>query len=229
MVPDDRIKDCKYNLTQIIHFNPDPHYVAHFFQEYIHCVVNFYEEILQEANRDFGLFISEKCTVENFERKAIEKNDDIVLKFLVWFKGNRKKEHNGTYANFIKTIASYYSQKKKIPKILIKILADQRYKDDPVHRVVVGLKEGKLKSKDELKIEEKRQTPIFLEIINQKRESMGEPKVNENQVILSTFLEIKNLEDIEIPQACEIYISVMNRFLEDSRKKIKQLTTRNNF
>ena len=229
MVTDDRIKDCKYNLTQIIHFNPDPHYVAYFFQEYIHCVIKFYEEILQEANGDFGLFISEKCTVENFEKKSIEKNDETALKFLSWFKENYKKEHNGAYANFIKTIISYYSQKKKIPKILIKILADQRYKDDPVQRVIVGLKEGKLKSKDELKIEVKRQTPIFLEIINQKRESMGEPKVNESQVISSTFLELKNLEDVEIPQACEIYISVMIRFLEDSRRKIKKLATRNNF
>lgn len=229
MVIEDKIKDCEFTLSQIKYYNPDPYYVSHFFQKYIQGVISIYEEILFEASRDLGLFIAKKCTIENFERKAIEKNDKMALNFILWFKENYQNEHKSSYANFIKKIKTSFNQKQNLPKISIKILAKQRYKNDPVHGIIVGLKNGKLKSNKELQIEVRRQIPVFLEIINQKRKLMEEPKVNKNQVISSTFLEIKSLEDIEIPQACEIYNSVINRFLEDSRKKIKQLTTRNNF
>ena len=35
---------------------------------------------------------------------------------------------------------------------------------------------------------------------------------------------MKNHEDIEISHACEIYLPVMKRFLDESRNEIKRLT-----
>ncbi|MCJ8345691.1 cadherin repeat domain-containing protein, partial [bacterium] len=52
-----------------------------------------------------------------------------------------------------------------------------RYKGDIYQQIKVNLNHGKLRSKEELKIEIKRQTPIFLEIINHKRTENNEPKV----------------------------------------------------
>jgi len=65
---------------------------------------------------------------------------------------------------------------------------------------------------------------MFLEIINQKRKNKNEPKVSENQIIASTYLEMKDHENIEISHACEIYLPVMKRFLHESRSQIKRLT-----
>ena len=78
-----KVADCQYNLKQINHFNPDPYYVDYFFKAYLQSVINIYDEILEEANRDFGLFVLGKCTKEEFERKAIEKNDQKALDFAV--------------------------------------------------------------------------------------------------------------------------------------------------
>jgi len=50
-----KIRDCEYNLKQINHFNPDPFYVNHFFKAYLQSVIDVYDEILEEADRDFGL------------------------------------------------------------------------------------------------------------------------------------------------------------------------------
>ncbi len=218
-----KIKDCEYNLKQINHFNPDPYYVNYFFQAYLKSVIDVYDEILEEANRDFGLFISGKCTKEKFEIKAIEKNDQLALKFLSWFKENYENEHNSSYPSFIKKISCFYKEYNHLPEITIKILANQRYKDDVFQSIQVGLTKGKIRSKQELQIEIKRQMPVFLEIINHKRKKENEPKVAENQVIASAFLEIKNHE-VEISHACEIYLPVMKRFLDESRNEIKRLT-----
>ena len=155
--------------------------------------------------------------------KALEKNDKIALNFISWFRRNYHNEHKSPYANFIKKIIKFTNQKQNLPKISLKILANQRYKDDPVNGIVVGLKNGKLKSIEELQIEVKRQIPVFLEIINQKRKIMEQPKVLENQVVVSTFIQEEDF-DFEIPKACEIYLPVMKRIIEDSRIKIEQLT-----
>ena len=82
---EEKIRDCEYNLKQINHFNPDPYYVNYFFEAYLQSVIDVYDKILEEANRDFGLFISGKSTKEKFEKKAKEKNDQKALKFLTWF------------------------------------------------------------------------------------------------------------------------------------------------
>ncbi len=219
-----KIRDCEYNLKQINHFDPDPYYVNYFFKAYLQSVIDVYDEILEEANRDFGLFISGKCTKEKFERKAIKKNDQQALRFLSWFNENYENEHNSSYPNFIKKIIYFFKESNHLPKITIKIRANLRYKDDVFQTIQVELSKGKIRSKEELQIEMKRQTPIFLEIINQKRKNKNEPKVAENQIIASAFLEIKN-HQVEISHACEIYLPVMKRLLDESRNEIKRLTT----
>ena len=219
-----KLKDCEYNLKQINHFNPDPHYVNYFFKAYLQSVIDVYDEILEEANRDFGLFISGKCTKEKFKVKAIKKNDQKALRFLSWFNENYEIEHTSSYPSFIKKISCFFKEYKHLPEITIKIRANQRYKDDDVQAIQVGLTKGKIKSKEELRIEITRQEPMFLEIINQKRKNKNEPKVSKNQIIASAYLEMKNHEDIEISHACEIYLHVMKRFLDESRNQIKRLT-----
>jgi len=105
------------------------------------------------------------------------------------------------------------------------IRASDRYKDDIHQQIKVNLSHGKLCQKEELVIEIKRQLPIFLEIINHKRNKNNEPKVVKKQVIASSFLDIEKHKNIEIVYASEIYIPVMKRLVEESRKKIKELTT----
>ncbi len=219
-----KLKDCEYNLKQINHFNPDPFYVNYFFKAYLQSVIDVYDEILEEADRDFGLFISGKCTKEKFKVKALKKNDQLALRFLSWFNENYDNEHNSSYPSFIKKLCCFFLQYKHLPEITIKILANQRYKDDDIQAIQVGLAKGKIRSKQELQIEIKRQIPVFLEIINQKRKKKNEPKVSKNQIIASAYLEIKNHE-VEISHACEIYLPVMKRFLGESRNEIKRLTT----
>jgi hypothetical protein len=218
-----KIEDCEYNLKQINHFNPDPYYVNNFLEAYIQSVIDVYDGIFEEANQDFGLFISGKCTKEKFEKKAVGKNDQLALNFLSWFKENYENQHESSYPNFIKKITHFFKENKYLPKINIKIVANQRYKNDIFQLIHVGLTNGKIRSEEELKIEIKRQIPVFLEIINQKRKNKAEPKVHENQVIATTFLEMENFEDIEISQACEIYLPVLKRFLDESRNEIKRL------
>ena len=104
------------------------------------------------------------------------------------------------------------------------IRASERYKDDINLQIKVNLSKEKLRSKDELKIEVQRQLPIFLEIINHKRREKNEPRVEENQIVTSSFLDIQNHKDIEIVYASEIYIPVLKRLVKESREKISELT-----
>ena len=83
---------------------------------------------------------------------------------------------------------------------------------------------GNCETKEELNVEIKRQTPVFLEIINHKRMEKNEPKIGKSQIIASTFLNINDHKDIEIIYASEIYIPVIKRLDDESRKKIKELT-----
>ena len=221
---EEKIKECSYNLKQINHFNPDPYYVNYFLEAYIQSVINVYDGIFEEANRDFGLFISGKYTKEKFEKKAKEKNDQLALNFLSWFEENYENQHDSSYPNFIKKITCFFKENNHLPKINIKLVANQRYKDDVFQLIQVVLINEKIRSKEELKIEIKRQTPVFLEIINQKRKMKNEPKVSDNQIIASSFLEMKNHEDTEISYACEVYLPVMKRFLFETRNEIKRLT-----
>ena len=219
------IKNCEIYLKQIKQYEPDPYYVNYFFNEYINSVNDTFNGIFEEGNRDFGLFISEKISQTNFDEKAKMKNDQNAIKFSEWYSLEFNQEHKNPYPNFIKKICQFKNKFKKLPKIKIMIRASDRYKDDIYQQIKVNLSHEKLRSKEELDIEIKRQLPIFLEIINHKRDKNNEPKVGENQVIASTFLDIEEYENIEIAYAAEIYIQVMRRLVEESRKKIKELTT----
>lgn len=222
---EEKIKNCEIYLKQIKKFDPDPFYVNYFFCKYIDSVNNTYDGIFEEANIDFGLFILEKFSYEEFNKKAKMKNDQKALKFSEWFSQKFNQEHENPYPNFMKKICKFKSQSQKIPEIKIMIRASNRYKDDINQQIKVNLSNEKLRSKEELEIEIKRQLPIFLEIINQKRNKQNEPKVSENQVNTSAFLDIENHTDIEIAYASEIYIPVMKRLVDESRKKITELTT----
>jgi len=219
------LKNCEIYLKQIKQYDPDPYYVNYFFNEYINSVNNTFNGIFEEGNRDFGLFISEKISQKNFDEKAKMKNDQNAIKFSEWYSIKYNQEHENPYPNFIKKICQFKNKFEKLPKIKIMIRASDRYKDDIYQQIKVNLSHEKLRSKEELDIEIKRQLPIFLEIINHKRDKNNEPKVGENQVIASTFLDIEEHKDIEIAYASEIYIPVMRRLVEESRKKIKELTT----
>jgi hypothetical protein len=218
-----KIQECEYNLKQINHFNPDPFYVNYFFEMYIQSIIDVYDKIFEEANRDFGLFVVGKCTKEKFEKKAIEKKDNLALVFLSWFNENYENEHESSYPKFIQVVINFFKEHNHLPKITIKIQASQKYKDDIVQLIQVGLTKGKLRSKEELEIEIKRQMPAFLEIINQKRKSRNEPKVFEHQIIASTYLEMKNNKEMEISYSCEIYLPVVKRIVDESRNEIKRL------
>ncbi|MEK0321638.1 MAG: hypothetical protein QQN47_02520 [Nitrosopumilus sp.] len=218
------IKDCEIYLKQIKQYDPDPYYVNYFFNEYINSVNDIFNGIFEEGNRDFGLFISEKISQKKFDGKAKIKNDQYAMKFSEWYSIRYNQEHENSYPNFIKKICQFKNKFDKLPKIKIMIRASDRYEDDINQQIKVNLSHEKLCSKEELEIEVKRQLPIFLETINRKRSENNEPKVRENQVIASAFLEIEEYKDIEIVYAAEIYIPVIKRLVEESRKKIKELT-----
>jgi hypothetical protein len=222
---EEKIEECEAILKQIKRFELDPYYVKYFFNAYLSFVNKVYVGIFEEANRDFGLFLSRKYDRETFLEKAKEKNEQKAMDFVLWFDKKFYDEHKNTYPNFIKKSCKLLSDNKKLPKIKIMISTKEKYKGDPNQEILVNLKDEKLRSNDELQVEIKRQIPIFLEIINYKRSNSQEPKINEKDVMVSTFLHIEeNDEPIEIVYACKIYISVMKRFLFEAREMIKKLT-----
>jgi len=221
---EEAIKNCEIYLKQIKQYEPDPFYVNHFFNKYINSVNDAFNGIFEEGDRDFGLFIPEKILQKKFYEKAKKKNDQNAIKFSEWYSIKYDQEHENPYPDFIKKICQFKNKFEKLPKIKMMIRASDRYKDDIYQQIKVNLSHEKLRSKEELDIEIKRQLPIFLEIINDKRSKNNEPKVGKNQVIASTFLDIEEYRDIEIAYAAEIYIPVMRRLVEESRKKIKELT-----
>ncbi len=222
---EEALKNCEINLKQIKQYEPDPFYVKHFFNEYMNSVNDVFNGIFDEANRDFGLFISEEISQEKFSEKSKEKKDQNAIKFSEWYTIKFNQEHKSPYPNFMKKIYQFKNKLQKLPEIKIMIRAIERYKDDPNQQIIVSLSNDKLRSKEELNVEIKRQLPIFLESINHKRDKKNEPKIRENQVTASTFLDIEEHNGIEIAYASEIYISVMKRLVEESRVKIKELTT----
>ena len=221
---EEAIKNCEIYLKQINQYDPDPYYVNYFFTKFIESVNDTFDIIFEEANRDFGLFVSGKISQKKFYEKAKIKNDQNAIKFSEWYLVKFTKEHENPYPNVIKKICQFKKKIDKLPEIKIMNRALDRYKGDINQQIKVNLSNEKLRSKKELDIEIKRQLPIFLEIINHKRGEKNEPKVEENQVIASGFVDIEEHENIEIAYASEIYIPVMKRLVEESRKKIKELT-----
>ncbi len=220
---EETIEKCEISLKQIKQYDPDPFYVRYFFDQYISLRDDTIAGIFKEANRDFGLFLSDPITEKNFAEKAKLKDDKDAIEFSEWFKIRYIEEHRNPYPSFINDICNFRDKFQKLPEIKIMIRATDRYKDDIKQQIRVGLSQEKIRSKYELESEIKRQLPIFLEIINHKRREKNEPKVKGEQVIASAFLDIENHKDVEIIYTAEIYIPVMRRLVEESRKKIREL------
>ncbi|RMW37134.1 MAG: hypothetical protein EA446_07680 [Nitrosopumilus sp.] len=221
------IDDCKIYQKQIKQYDPDPFYVNHFFSKFIDSVNMVMENIFDEANRDFGLFITEKISQGRFLKKAQEKNDAKAIKFSEWYIDKINQEHKSRFPKAIKKICELKNKQNTLPEIKIMIRAQDRYENDINQQIKVGLNNEKLRSKEELQIEINRQLPVFLQVINHKRTENNEPSVNQNQITTSAFIDIQDIFEIEVTYAAEIYIPVLIRVVEESRKKIKELTSWN--
>ena len=223
---EEEIKKCEIYSKQIKQYDPDPFYVDYFFTKYINSINNIINGIFEEANMDFGLFISEKITQRKFNEKANIKKDENALKFSKWFSRKNKKEHENPYPNHMNKIRLFKNENESLPKIKIMIRATERYKNDVYQEIKIDLKNGKIISKEQLDIEIKRQMPIFLEIINAKRNQNDEAKVTNKKIISSAFVNLEKNNDIEIMYLCQIYTPVIKRLIDESRDKIKELTNK---
>ena len=224
---EEEIKNCEIYLKQIKQYNPDPHYVDYFLNKYIISIERIKNQIFEEANTDFGLFISDNVSEQKFYEKAKLKNDKNAIKFSEWYFLKQIEKHKNPYPNLMRKICLFKDEFKKLPEIKIMIRASNRYKDDINQQIKVGLNHKKLRSKEELDIEIKRQSQIFLEIINDKRNKKNEPSVGRNQIVASACLDIEKFQNIEITYASEIYMSVIKQLVDESRKKIKELVSYN--
>ncbi|HII05407.1 MAG TPA: hypothetical protein HA347_05495 [Nitrosopumilus sp.] len=218
------MKKCEIYLKQIKQYDPDPFYVNYFFNKYINSINNIIYGIFEEANMDFGLFVTEEITQRKFSEKANEKKDTNALKFSEWFSIKYKKEHENPYPNFMNEICQFKNKNETLPEIKIRIRATERYKNDFNQEIKIGLKNGKIISKDQLNIEMKRQTQMFLEIINIKRNKKEEPKVTKEKITSSAFVNLEKDQNIEIMYLCQIYMPVIRRLIDEARDKIKELT-----
>ena len=120
-------------------------------------------------------------------------------------------------------IRQFKNMNEKLPEIKIMMRGIERYKDDFCQEIKVDLRNKKIISKEQLEIEMKRQTPIFLEIINKKRNENEEPKVTKKKITSSAFLTLEDEQKIEIMYLCQIYTPVIQRLLDESRDKIKEI------
>jgi len=222
---EEEIKKCEIYLKQIKQYDPDPFYVNYFFDKYINSINNIINGIFNEANRDFGLFILEKISQKEFHEKANIKKDVNALKFSEWFSIKYKKDHENPYPNFMNKICQFKNKNESLPEIKIMIRATERYKNDFNQEIKIDLRNGKIISKEQLDIEIKRQTPIFLETINAKRNEKNEPKVTKKKIIASAFVNLEKDNDVEIMYLCQIYTPVIRRLIDESREKMKELTS----
>ena len=221
---EEEIKKCEIYSKQIKQYDPDPFYVNYFFNKYINSINNIINGIFEEANIDFGLFIKEKISQKEFHEKANIKKDVNALKFSEWFSIKYKKEHENPYPNFMNEICQFKNKNETLPEIKIRIRATERYKNDFNQEIKIGLKNGKIISKDQLDIEIKRQTQMFLKIINIKRNEKEEPKVTKEKITSSAFVNLEKDQNIEIMYLCQIYMPVIRRLIDETRDKIKELT-----
>ena len=221
---EEEIKKCEIYLKQIKQYDPDPFYVNYFFNKYINSINNIIYGIFEEANMDFGLFVTEKITQRQFNEKANIKKDTNALKFSEWFSIKYKKEHENPYPNFMNEICQFKNKNETLPEIKIRIRATERYKNDFNQEIKIDLKNGKIISKEQVDIEVKRQTQMFLKIINAKRNEKEEPKVTKKKITASAFVNLEKDQNIEIMYLCQIYTPVIRRLIDESRNKIKELT-----
>ena len=82
---EEEIKKCEIFSKQIKQYDPEPFYVNYFFIKYLNTIENIINGIFEEANTDFGLFVTGKITQKKFNDKAKIKQDFDALKFSEWF------------------------------------------------------------------------------------------------------------------------------------------------
>ena len=150
---EEAITKCEITLKQIKQYDPDPYYVNYFFNEYMISINNIIKGIFEEANRDFGLFVSGKISEQKFYEKAKMKNDENAIKFSEWYSKKYIEEHKNPYPDVISQVRNFKNKFKKLPEIKIMLRASERYKDDINQEIKVNLSNQKLRSRDELDIE----------------------------------------------------------------------------
>ena len=140
---EEEVEKCEIYLKQIKQYDPDPFYVTHFFNQFILSINNIISGIFEEANIDFGLFVSQQISEQSFNEKAKKKNDENAIKFSTWFSSKFTEEHENPYPNSIKKICDFRKKFEKLPEIKIMIRASDRYKDDINQQIKVNLNQGK--------------------------------------------------------------------------------------
>lgn len=221
---EEEIKNCEIYLKRIKQYDPEPFYVDYFLNKYIISIKRIKNQIFDEASTDFGLFVSENVTEQKFFEKAKLKDDKNAIKFSEWFIQKYTEKHKNPNPNIMRKICLFKDEFERLPKIKIMIRASNRYKDDIKQEIKVDLKQMKLQSREELDIEIKRQSSVFLEIINDKRNKNNEPKIKRNQIIASACMDIEEFQNSEISCTSETYIETIRQLVNDSRGKIKELT-----
>ena len=216
------IKNCQVCLTKLKQYDPDPYYVSFFFNQYTNAIKNIINGIIKEADRDFGLFIHGKISYEAFQKKAKYKNDVNAIKFAEWFAKKYEEEHTSLYPSIMKKILNFKETFQNIPTIKLMIKPKKRFDDDINQEIKIN---QKLKRED-LMVEIDKQIPLFLEIINHKRNQNKQPKLKKNHTYASACIDIKGHKDIDVFYMAEIYLFTIQRFVNETRIKIKKLTSK---
>lgn len=216
------IKECKDSLRQIENHDPDPYYVKYYLKIFLDSTSKIFDNIFKEANIRFGMFL-DTCNEETFKQKAQKKNDKNSIEFVKWFEREFESIHELSYPYFIKKIRENYEFGKEL-EIKIMLRAKERYEKDVPYIIPIRLSNEKIPSREELLVEIQKHTPMFLDIMNSKRQNNSEPRISPKDVIVSSYMMYDG-RDYEIAYACNTYIPVLEKLVEACREKIKQLTT----
>ena len=145
---EEEIKKCDYvGIENLLYIFLKAFYVNYFFNKYINSINNIIYGIFEEANMDFGLFVTEKITQRKFNEKANIKKDTNALKFSEWFSIKYKKEHENPYPNFMNEICQFKNKNETLPEIKIRIRAKRKTQSILSKQIKIGLKNGKIISK----------------------------------------------------------------------------------
>ncbi len=256
----DLIQECTKYAKQIKLHDPDPYYVKYCFSEYLKSVDVVINDIFASADVDFGVFSPQPVTRNSFATHIVQKynkyQNSLAFKFLRWFDEQYNGQwHTGTYPFMMRITRDVFRITRKIPRVKIMLRPKHRYKDDPTFELsTVGLtSDDKLHSKDALRIQMNRYMPIFLDLVNHKRQQQNEPVVSAKQVVASAFAIVDDTSVIcgnqhinypqqykydalidltvlprttikmEIGHAAELYTHLIKRMRSESSAYIKQL------
>ena len=140
---EEAVKNCEIYLKQIKRYDPDPYYVNYFLNRYLISIERIKDQILEEANEDFGLFISDGVSEQKFYEKAKLKKDKNAIEFSEWYFLKQIEKHKNPYPNFMKKTSLFKNKFNKLPEIKIMIRASDRYKDDINQQIKVNINQKK--------------------------------------------------------------------------------------